>query len=32
MTPANIVISAAERPSVTLFQIAPRVSSQSNRM
>ena len=32
MTPANMVIRAAASPRVTLFQIASRVSFQSNRM
>ena len=32
MTPANIVMMAAVKPSVTLFTIASRVTAYSNRM
>ena len=32
MTPANMVMIAAVRPSVTLLKIASRVTSYSNRM
>jgi len=32
ITPANIVITAAVKPRLMLFQIASRVRSHSNRM